>query len=168
MRFTDNEFVKKYEKLVKSIACSYRSTGLSIEDLTQEGLIGLLEAKSRFQEEKDTSFTTYATFWIKNKILAYITKEYKATHKNVDEYQRNNQDSESMNLGDTCHVMADHSEKELNLPFDMPEEEKKVLNLYFVEKKTLTEISVILDMNRERIRQIKTKALRRCKITMKG
>jgi RNA polymerase sigma-32 factor len=47
-----------------------RSGGRDVEDLVQEGTLGLLEAIEKFDATKETRLTTYAVFWIR----AYIIK----------------------------------------------------------------------------------------------
>lgn len=56
--------------LVISIANRYRNKGLEYLDLIQEGNIGLMEAIEKYDVEKGTAFSTYATYLIKH----YITK----------------------------------------------------------------------------------------------
>ena len=48
-------------RLVIAVAAKYRNFGLSMSDLIQEGHIGLLEAASRFEPEREVRFSTYAT-----------------------------------------------------------------------------------------------------------
>lgn len=155
----DKEFIKKFEKLVKSIAYQYKNTGLAQEDLVQEGMIGLIEAKKRFISEKGASFSTYASYWIKNRILKYISQEFKQNH--------NTEFIENIDYTHDNPVEKDYREskknKGLNLPEDMPDLEKKVIILSFVEKKSLNEIADMLNIPREKARQIKAMAMRRYK-----
>ncbi|HEC92577.1 MAG TPA: sigma-70 family RNA polymerase sigma factor [Candidatus Atribacteria bacterium] len=65
---------QNYLPLVKSIASRYKGR-VSFEDLIQEGFLGLLEAKKRFDLSKKVKFSTYAFYWIKKKILEAIQKE---------------------------------------------------------------------------------------------
>jgi RNA polymerase sigma factor (sigma-70 family) len=46
----------------------------------------------------------------------------------------------------------------------LPEIEKTILRLFFLEEKTLDEIASILQLRRERVRQLKQKALRRIEL----
>jgi RNA polymerase sigma factor (sigma-70 family) len=48
--------------LVRSVACRYRALGLPVEDLVQEGAIGLLTAIDEYDPSRGASFSTYA-FW---------------------------------------------------------------------------------------------------------
>jgi RNA polymerase sigma factor (sigma-70 family) len=46
----------------------------------------------------------------------------------------------------------------------LPEIEKTILRMFFLEEKTLDEIAQILQLRRERVRQLKQKALRRIEL----
>ena len=45
---------------------------LDLDDLRQEGNIGLITAAERFNFDKETEFSTYATFWIEQKIMRAV------------------------------------------------------------------------------------------------
>jgi RNA polymerase primary sigma factor len=55
-------------RLVVNIARAYLGKGLSLEDLIAEGNMGLLRAIEGFDPSKNTRFSTYATYWIKQSI----------------------------------------------------------------------------------------------------
>ena len=55
-------------RLVCNIAKKYSATGISFEDLVQEGTIGLMRAIDRYDPEMGWKFSTYAVFWIKQAI----------------------------------------------------------------------------------------------------
>jgi RNA polymerase primary sigma factor len=61
-------------RLVVSIAKQYKGHNVPIEDLIQEGNIGLMKAIDRFKWEKGFRFSTYATWWIKQAIGQHVLK----------------------------------------------------------------------------------------------
>jgi RNA polymerase primary sigma factor len=69
-----DHMVRANLRLVVSIAQQYANRGLSLPDLIEEGNLGLLQAVNRFDPSRDTRFSTYATFWIKQAIRQGLIK----------------------------------------------------------------------------------------------
>lgn len=63
-----NELVLRNQGLVGKVARRYFDTGLSFEDLMQEGQIGLIKAANRYDPEQGTRFSTYAVWWIRQSV----------------------------------------------------------------------------------------------------
>jgi RNA polymerase primary sigma factor len=54
---------------VIAIAHKYQTRDMPLDDCIQEGNIGLMRAAEKYDGKKDTRFSTYASWWIKQSIL---------------------------------------------------------------------------------------------------
>ena len=63
-----DRMVRANLRLVVNIARSYTNKGLSLQDLIEEGNLGLLRAVEGFDPTMNTRFSTYASYWIKQSI----------------------------------------------------------------------------------------------------
>ena len=62
-------------RFVVSVAKTYQNHGLSLEDLINEGNLGLMKAAHRFDETRGFKFISYAVWWIKQGILQAIAEK---------------------------------------------------------------------------------------------
>ena len=83
-----HRLVTSHLRLVVKIAKSYRGYGLPIADVISEGHVGLMQAVERFEPEKGFRFTTYAMWWIKAAIQAYILHSWSLVKMGTTANQR--------------------------------------------------------------------------------
>jgi RNA polymerase primary sigma factor len=68
-----NAFVKANLRLVVTIARRFNHGSMPLQDLIQEGNIGLMKAVDRFDHRKGFRFSTYGSWWIRHAISRSIT-----------------------------------------------------------------------------------------------
>lgn len=123
--FSVNFLLKKYKSLVNKIARSYFLTDGDIEDILQEGMIGLYKAIMHFNVDKNASFKTFATTCIKHQLQSAIK---------VATSEKNKILSSAISFNDTSQD-DDDNEFELLIPSSLPTPDDKIL-----EKERLQEI----------------------------
>ncbi len=64
-----DELIQANLRLVVSVAMKYQGHNVPLEDLIQEGNIGLMRAASKFDYRKGFKFSTYAIWWIRQAIM---------------------------------------------------------------------------------------------------
>jgi RNA polymerase sigma-32 factor len=71
-----HELILAYSRLVVAAAVRLRGYGLPLGDLIQEGNIGLMEAATRFDPDRDIRFATYAAWWIRAAMQDHILRNW--------------------------------------------------------------------------------------------
>lgn len=107
----------KYRPLIVSEAknyIKYSHGGVDLNDLIQEGLLGLNDAINNFRNEKDANFGTYAKICIKRKMANLIKSTMSYKNKILNDYVSIDNDEEEP----IDHFLIDNSNNPINLVED--------------------------------------------------
>lgn len=87
-RYARDQMTVANLKLVFSIAKKYLFSGEPLDDLLQEGSLGLIKAVDRYDWRRGFKFSTYATWWIRQHVGRYVAEKGKAIRLPVHVYEK--------------------------------------------------------------------------------
>ncbi|MBX3190688.1 MAG: sigma-70 family RNA polymerase sigma factor [Labilithrix sp.] len=73
---------------VVSIALEYRRWGVPLEDIIQQGNLGLLKAAKKFDPTRDCRLATYAAYWIRAEIREYVVRAFRVVRLGTTKGER--------------------------------------------------------------------------------
>ncbi len=82
------KLILSHLRFVVSIAKSYKGYGLPVEDLVQEGTVGLMKSVKRFDLSKGVRLVSFAVHWIKAEILEFVLCNWKLVKVATTKTQR--------------------------------------------------------------------------------
>ena len=184
-----SKLVEANLRFVVTVARQYKGRGVAMEDLVSEGNIGLMKAAARFDASKGVRFVNFAVVHVRQQIEKAIEQQaglYQVPRDVKDEVVARQQSmplSVDAPLGHRANMsllsvlvnqdvpLADervHSEAvEAAIEFalgSLDQRESRVVNAFFgigQEHETMAEIAEDMDLKRERVRQIRDKAVRK-------
>ena len=146
MSIKNDSYILDNIRYVRWFARKFQSYGLPIEDLIQEGVVGLLKAKKSFDETKGLKFITFARYWVIAEINEYCNKN---KHKFVtyeDQAIIESKENEINNQIDTELVL-----EKIKL---LDERSQGIIVGHNMEDISYQRLSEIYGVSLERIRQI--------------
>src|ERR1700737_4682446 len=110
-------------RFVVKVSYEYRSYGIKMADLIQEGNIGLMKAVQKFDPDKGIRLISYAVWWIRAYIQNYILKSWSLVKLGTTQAQRKlffslartRRELEKMNQGDTSGINVDDIARRLRV-----------------------------------------------------
>ena len=158
-----NKLVTANLRFVVSVAKQYQHRGLPLNDLINEGNIGLIKAAKKFDETRGFRFISYAVWWVRQSILLAI-----AAHKRIMCVPQDEVERLSRIRHDDSHIdrKIDHESiaQEFNAVLKRVLKEREafiIRECYGVgcPEKGLDDIAKELGLTRERVRQIREKSI---------
>lgn len=84
-RDAEEILVTRYNRLVRTCARPYFLIGGDSEDLTQEGMVGLIKAVREYDGAKDASFRTFAEVCIRNRLYSVLRAATRDKHSPLNQ-----------------------------------------------------------------------------------
>ena len=175
-----NEILEANLKFVFDVAKRYTGRGVSIGDLISEGNLGLVKALDKFDESKNVKFISYAVWWIRHSMLDAIQKkelmnsveiELGSDNDNLFDKKFSDEDDESytnepgFTVDNTIERMSEQNSLINKMFSSLSKRELKIITHSFgidgKRKMNLIELGNELGITSERVRQIKTNAIRK-------
>ncbi|CAL7899323.1 sigma-70 family RNA polymerase sigma factor [Fusobacterium necrophorum] len=160
------EIIQKYQKMIENINRCWGDT----EDGIQEGIMGLLKALELYDIEKNVKFSTFAYYWILQRIRRYREKEYYRTScKQIMKIQRGQakkvREIEAKEYFQAMQEKAENTElkvyTEQLIQKVCTERERKILYAVYVQGYTYAEIGKEMGLTQQRITAILKRILQK-------
>jgi len=170
-----NDLVEANLKFVLKIAPEYCRSGNPdlLEDLIQEGFCGLIKAAEKYDYNKGFKFLTYAIWWVRQYIIQFLNQNQKI-EVDLDAPITEECDKSFLEFLEDVNTSTDYelwqavqtTDINVCLGRTLTDKENLIVRLYFgldSDRFTLEQIGMIFNVTRERIRQIKKRALSKLK-----
>ena len=108
-------------RFVVSVAKQYQNQGMSLQDLINEGNLGLIKAAEKFDETRGFKFISYAVWWIRQSILQALADQSRIVRLPVNQVGAMNKITRLSNLFEQEHERKPSAE-ELSEQMDLPED----------------------------------------------
>ena len=124
-----DRLVKANLRFVVSVAKQYQNQGMSLQDLINEGNIGLIKAAEKFDETRGFKFISYAVWWIRQSILQAIAEQSRVVRLPLNQVGNVNKINRALNQFEQENERrpsVDEIADKVDLPQDKIEDALKV------------------------------------------
>lgn len=132
-------------KLVLSIAKKYLFSGQPLDDLVQEGNVGLIKAVDRYDWRRGFKFSTYATWWIRQQVGRHVADKSKTIRLPVHVYEKTQRIDQTARAFEVTHGHAPTIEEIAEL-VELPVQKVLALARVSLEPLPLYEIDCLDDL----------------------
>ncbi|ACD24853.1 sigma-70 family RNA polymerase sigma factor [Clostridium botulinum] len=179
-----NKLIENNKKLVFKIVNKFyinATNSIDIEDLEQEGYMGLIMAAKKYNSNMDyhASFSTYSFYWIYQKINSFIKQKNTNDETSLNIPLNEGEEKEKVdlieyidngyeNIEEKLYLEQLRSDLENLMEHNTTLRERSILKLHYgwdCRECTMTYIAGMLEISQQRVRQIEKSTLRKLRRT---
>ncbi len=124
-----HRLISAYARLAVSVATRFRRYGMPLDDLIQQGNLGLMRAAEKYDPDNGARFSTYAAWWIRASMQEYVMRNWSVvrTATNASQKKLFFHLRKTLAKLDTNEIRTETLSKSVARELDVPQEQVEIM-----------------------------------------